>query len=88
MTKKMYSFRLNKDLVDKAKKIAENIDISLSLFISCLIKEKISNLKSGNNDKSFFISNELTPQILREIVSEIKELRSDLKKSLKNKNKR
>ena len=88
MTKKMYSFRLNKELMDNAKKVAEDMDISLSLFVSCLIKEKISNLKSGNNDKSFFISNELTPQILREIVSEIKELRSDLKKSLKNKNER
>jgi len=42
----MYSFRLNKDLVDNAKKIAKNMDISLSLFISCLIKEKISNLNS------------------------------------------
>jgi hypothetical protein len=84
----MYSFRLNKNLVDNAKKIAKNMDISLSLFISCLIKERISNLNSGNNDKSFFVSSELTPQILREIVSEIKELRSDLKKSLKNKNKR
>jgi hypothetical protein len=41
------------------------------------------SLKSGNNDKSFFISNELAPQILREIVSEIKELRLDLKKILK-----
>jgi len=88
MTKKMYSFRLNKELMDNAKKVAEDMDISLSLFVSCLIKEKISNLKSGNNDKSFFISNEPTPQILREIVSEIKELRSDLKKSLKNKNER
>jgi len=84
----MYSFRLNKELMDNAKKVAEDMDISLSLFVSCLIKEKISNLKSGNNDKSFFISNEPTPQILREIVSEIKELRSDLKKSLKNKNER
>jgi hypothetical protein len=88
MNKKMYSFRLNKDLISRAKKIAKEMDISLSLFINCLIKEKVSNLKSGNRDKSFFMSNELAPQILREIVSEIKELRLDLKKNLKNKVKR
>jgi len=83
MNKKMYSFRLNKDLVDDAKKIAREMGISLSLFISCLLKEKVSYLNSGNKDNNFFISNELAPQILREIVSEIKKLRSDLKKSLK-----
>jgi antitoxin component of RelBE/YafQ-DinJ toxin-antitoxin module len=83
MDKKMYSFRLNKDLVDDAKRIAKEMGISLSLFISCLIKEKISYINSRNKNNSFFISNELTPQILREIVSEIRKLRSDLKKSLK-----
>lgn len=37
----MYSFRLNKDLVDSTKKIAKEMGISLSLFISCLLKEKV-----------------------------------------------
>lgn len=79
----MYSFRLNKDLVDNAKKIAGEIGISLSLFISCLLKEKVNYLNSGNKNNNFFIPNELAPQMLYEIVSEIKKLRSDLKKSLK-----
>ncbi len=89
MNKKMYSFRLSKDLVDSAKEIAREMGISLSLFISCLLKEKLSHLnfgeKAGKMDSNFIISNEPTPQILREIVSEIKKLRSDLKKILKNK---
>lgn len=83
MNKKMYSFRLNKDLVDDAKKIAREMGISLSLFIGCLLKEKVSHLNSENKDNNFIISNGLAPQILREIVSEIKKLRMDLKKSLK-----
>lgn len=87
MNKKMYSFRLNKDLVDSSKEIAREMGISLSLFISCLLKEKVSHLNSGKKDNkmdnNFIISNELAPQILREIVSEIKKLRSDLKNFLK-----
>ncbi|MDD5623031.1 MAG: hypothetical protein PHQ09_07765 [Actinomycetota bacterium] len=87
MNKKMYSFRLNKDLVDSAKEITKEMGISLSLFISCLLKEKVNHLNSGKKgnkmDNNFIISNELAPQILREIVSEIKKLRSDLKNSLK-----
>jgi len=85
MTKKMYSFRLNKDLMDNAKKIAKNADISLSFFISCLIKEKISNLNSENKDKDFFTLSSGNAEILHEIVSEIKNLRFDLKNLLKNK---
>ncbi len=85
MNKKMYSFRLNKDLVDNAKKIAEKMDISLSFFISCLIKEKISNLNSENKDKDFFTSSSGNAEILYEIASEIKNLRFDLINLLKNK---
>jgi len=85
MNKKMYSFRLNKDLMDNAKKIAENMDISLSFFIRCLIKEKISNLNSENKDKDFFISSSGNAEILYEIASEIKNLRFDLINLLKNK---
>ncbi|HEY4662535.1 MAG TPA: hypothetical protein VIH07_02535 [Candidatus Humimicrobiaceae bacterium] len=87
MNKKMYSFRLNKDLVDSSKEIAREMGISLSLFISCLLKEKVSHLNSAKEDSgmdnNFIIPNELAPQILREIVSEIKKLRSDLKNFLK-----
>ncbi|MFA5015126.1 MAG: hypothetical protein WC549_06255 [Actinomycetota bacterium] len=87
MNKKMYSFRLNKDLVDSTKEIAREMGISLSLFISCLLKEKVSHLNSlkENNkiDNNFIIPDESAPQILREIVSEIKKLRSDLKSFLK-----
>jgi antitoxin component of RelBE/YafQ-DinJ toxin-antitoxin module len=87
MNKKMYSFRLNKDLVDSSKEIAREMGISLSLFISCLLKEKVSHLNSAKEDSrmdnNFIIPNELAPQILREIVLEIKKLRSDLKNFLK-----
>lgn len=87
MNKKMYSFRLNKDLVDSTKEIAREMGISLSLFISCLLKEKVSHLNSGRKgskmDNNFIISNEPAPQILREIATEIKKLRSDLKSFLK-----
>ena len=87
MNKKMYSFRLNKDLVESTKEIASEMGISLSLFISCLLKERVSHLNSAKEDSrmdnNFIIPGELTPQILREIVSEIKKLRSDLKNFLK-----
>lgn len=83
----MYSFRLNKDLVDSSKEVAKEMGISLSLFISCLLKEKLSHLNSiksnsqmGNN---FIIPDEPALQILREVVLEIKKLRSDLKSFLK-----
>ena len=83
----MYSFRLNKDLVDSTKEIAREMGISLSLFISCLLKEKVSHLNSGRKgskmDNNFIIPNEPAPQILREIATEIKKLRSDLKSFLK-----
>ena len=83
----MYSFRLNKDLVDSTKKITKEMGISLSLFISCLLKEKVSHLNSGKKsnriDNNFIIPGESAHQILREIVMEIKKLRSDLKNFLK-----
>ncbi len=87
MNKKMYSFRLSKDLVDSTKEIAREMGISLSLFISCLLKERVSHLNSAKEDSridnNFIIPGELNTQILREIVSEIKKLRSDLKNFLK-----
>ena len=87
MDKKMYSFRLNKDLVDNSKEIAKEMGISLSLFISCLLKEKVSHLNSKKKgigiDNNFIMSGEPTHQILRQIVTEIKKLRSDLKNYLK-----
>jgi len=87
MNKKMYSFRLNKDLVDSTKEIAREMGISLSLFISCLLKEKVSHLNSGKKgnkmDNNFIIPDDLAPKILREISTEIKKLRSDLKSFLK-----
>jgi hypothetical protein len=61
--------------------------ISLSLFISCLLKEKVSQLNSSKEDiridNDFIIPGESSHQTLREIVTEIKKLRSDLKKFLK-----
>jgi len=81
----MYSFRLNKGLMDNAKIIAEKMGISLSFFISCLIKEKISNLNSENKDIDFFTSSSGNAEILCEIASEIKNLRFDLINLLKNK---
>ncbi len=81
MIKRMYSFRLNKSLMDEAKSIAAKMDISLSFFITCLIKEKI---KKGNN--LFLVTDDGKIKLLHEIASEIKNLRSDLKSFLKNKN--
>lgn len=81
MAKKMYSFRLNKNLIDKAKKIAKGMDVSLSFFISYLIKEKISSLNSKNGGRSLFNDGNSSGQILNEIAAEIKGLREDLSKS-------
>jgi len=83
MTKKMYSFRLNKELIDSARKIARDMDISLSLFISCLIREKINNLGPESAGENLFNSNGTVINILKEIVDEIKALRVDLNKSYK-----
>ena len=87
MDKKMYSFRLNKDLVDSTKEVAKEMGISLSLFISCLLREKVSHSNSSKEDirtdNNFIIPDESAHKILREIVTEIKKLRLDLKNYLK-----
>lgn len=83
MTKKMYSFRLNKNLIDDAKRIAKEMDISLSLFISLLVKEKINNLNSQRREESLFKTGGVVTRLLQEIVTELKELRSDLDGFLK-----
>ncbi len=79
----MYSFRFKKDLMDDAKKIAKKMDISLSFFISYLIKEKISSLNSKNGGRSLFNAGNNSGQILNEIAAEIKGLREDLSKLTK-----
>ncbi len=83
MTKKMYSFRLNKNLIENARKIAEKMDISLSLFISFLLKEKVDGLNSVNIGGISIGNGDDTTKILREIAMEIKELRIDLNKCYK-----
>ncbi len=80
MTTKMYSFRLNKELMDSAKKIAGKMDMSLSFFIRYLLKE---NFEKGN--KAFLTYRDEKVKVLREISSEIKKLRSDLRSLLKDK---
>ncbi len=81
MTKKMYSFRFNKNLIDDAKKIAKKMDVSLSFFISYLIKEKIDSLNSKSGGRILFNADNNSGQILNEIAAEIKGLREDLGKS-------
>jgi len=83
MTKKMYSFRLNKNLIDNARKIAEKMDISLSLFISFLLREKVDGMNSINMGGVSNSNEEDTVNILREIAMEIKGLRMDLNKCYK-----
>ncbi len=80
MNTKMYSFRLDKKLMDNAKKFASKMDMSMSSFIRYLLKEKF---EKGSN----FIINYREDKIeaLREISSEIKKLRSDIKKLSGNK---
>jgi len=79
----MYSFRLNKNLIENARKIAEKMDISLSLFISFLLKEKVDGLNSVNIGGISIGNGDDTTKILREIAMEIKELRIDLNKCYK-----
>jgi len=80
MIKRMYSFRLNKSLMDKAKGIAKGMDVSLSFFITCLVKEKIKK-----RNRIFLATEEDRIKFLHEIVTEIKNLRTDLKSLLKSK---
>lgn len=39
----MYSFRIDKEMIDKAKKEAKKLSISTAAFIRCAILEKINN---------------------------------------------
>jgi len=81
MNTRMYSFRLNKELMDRAKEASGKKGISLSFFIRCLIREKL-----GKESKVFFPLYDDEVKVLREISTEIKKLRSDLKILLKDKN--
>ena len=75
----MYSFRLNKDLIDKAKIVAKKMDITLSLLISYSIKEKLNSLKNDDNSGQFTITNKNNLGNLETIAKEIEKLRLDLK---------
>lgn len=79
MKKKMYSFRLNKDLIDKAKIVAKKMDITLSLLVSYSIKEKLNSLKKDDNLRQFTITNKKNLGNLETIAKEIEKLRLDLK---------
>jgi len=81
----MYSFRLNKDLMNNAKRVAKGMDISLSFFISYLIREKINSLDSKQNSNIHILDINKV-EILSEIASEIKKLRLELKRLVENKN--
>jgi len=85
MEKKMYSFRLNKDLMNNAKRVAKGMDISLSFFISYLIREKINSLDFKQNSNIHILDINKV-EILSEIASEIKKLRLELKRLVENKN--
>jgi len=77
----MYSFRLDEELMGRAKEAAGKMGMSLSFFIRCLIKEKL-----GKGSKVFLNFRDERVKVLREISTEIKQLRSDLKTLLKDKN--
>ncbi len=80
MANKMYSFRLDKELMDSAKEAAGKMDMSLSLFIRRMVREKL-----GKVNKTSFLFRDEKEKALQEISSEIKKLRSDLIGLLKNK---
>ena len=85
MTKKMYSFRFNEDLMKDAKKTARSMGVSLSFFVSYSIKEKIDNLNSGREGMGLLNRDDNTIKILSKIALEIEGLREDLNKVIKNK---
>lgn len=85
MTKKMYSFRFNEDLMKDAKKTARSMGVSLSFFVSYSIKEKIDNLNSGREGVNLLNRDDNTIKILSKIALEIEGLREDLNKVIKNK---
>jgi len=76
----MYSFRLDQNLINLAKKAASKMDISLSSFISYSIKEKLNSIGIGNNQDCYSIVNRNSTNNLKEIAEEIRKLRSDLRK--------
>lgn len=83
MTKKMYSFRFDENLIESAKKAAKKMGVSLSFFISHLIKEKTENAGSGRGRISLFNSGNDTARVLNKIASGIEGLRADINKSFK-----
>jgi len=85
MTKKMYSFRFNEDLMKDAKKTARSMGVSLSFFVSYSIKEKIDNLNSGREGVGLLNRDDNTIKILSKIALEIEGLREDINKVIKNK---
>lgn len=85
MTKKMYSFRFNEDLMKDAKKTARSMGVSLSFFVSYSIKEKIDNLNSGREGMGLLNRDDNTIKILSKIALEIEGLREDINKVIKNK---
>ncbi len=85
MTKKMYSFRFNEDLMKDAKKTARSMGVSLSFFVSYSIKEKIDNINSGREGVGLLNRDDNTIKILSKIALEIEGLREDLNKVIKNK---
>jgi len=67
--------------MDRAKEAAGKMGMSLSFFIRCLIKEKL-----GKGNKVFLNFCDDRDKIMREISTEIKKIRSDLKTLFKDKN--
>ncbi len=84
MKKKMYSFRLSEDLVNRAKEVAKEMDISLSLLLSCSVKEKLNSLKNEDKSSNFFVTRRDSREGLDTIAEEIKQLRLDLNRILKS----
>lgn len=80
MTTKMFSFRIDKELMDRAKEAAGKMDMSLSFFIRGLIRERLEKVTKT----SFFFQDEKIKAI-NEISYEIRKLRSDLKGLFKDK---
>jgi antitoxin component of RelBE/YafQ-DinJ toxin-antitoxin module len=80
MTNKMYSFRIDKELMDRAKRAAGEMDMSLSFFIRSLIRERL-----GKATKTSFLFQDEKIKALHEVSYEIRKLRSDLKGLFKDK---
>jgi len=84
MKKKMYSFRLSEDLVNRAKEVAKEMDISLSLLLTHSVKEKLDSLKNEDKSSNFFVTRKDSREGLDTIAEEIKQLRLDLNRILKS----